>query len=82
MVCGQTGPVSHSCSSPFMIAMDEEKQTDVILLDFTKVFTNYKVPHNRLCCKLSLYGIRDSLLLWIKNFLTGRTQQVVVKGSY
>ena len=34
----------------------------------------------RFCYKLSLYGIRGSLLLWIKNFLTGRTQQVVVNG--
>ena len=58
--------------------LDEGKQTDVILLDFIKAFD--KVPHNRLCYKLSLYGIRGSLLLWIKNFLTGRTQQVVVNG--
>ena len=36
MVCGQTSPVSYSCSLPFMIVMDEEKQTDMILLDFTK----------------------------------------------
>ena len=27
-----------------------------------------------------LYGIRGSLLLWMKNFFTGRTQQVVVNG--
>ena len=59
--------------------LDEGKQTDVLLLDFTKAFD--KVPHNRLCYKLSLYGIRGSLLLWIKSFLTGRTQQVVVNGS-
>ena len=50
----------------------------MILLDFIEAFD--KVPHNRLCYKLSLYGIRGSLLLWIKNFLTGRTQQVVVNG--
>ena len=74
-----------SCESQLLITihdlaqnLDEGKQTDVILLDFTKAFD--KVPHNRLCYKLSLYGIRGSLLLWIKNFLTGRTQQVVVNG--
>ena len=74
-----------SCESQLLITihdlaqnLDEGKQTDVILLDFTKAFD--KVPHNRFCCKLSLYGIRGSLLLWIKNFLTGRTQQVVVNG--
>ena len=74
-----------SCESQLLITihdlaqnLDEGKQTDVILLDFTKAFD--KVPHNHLCYKLSLYGIRGSLLLWIKNFLTGRTQQVVVNG--
>lgn len=54
-------------------------QTDVILLDFSKAFD--KVPHNRLCLKLHHLGINGTLLTWIKYFLTGRQQQVVVNGE-
>ena len=39
-----------------------------------------KVPHQRLCHKLSHYGIRNNTLNWIQNFLTNRTQQVIING--
>ena len=58
--------------------LDESKQTDVILLDFSKAFD--RVPHHRLCYKLSSYGIRGGTLSWIENFLTGRLQQVIING--
>ena len=48
----------------------------MLLLDFKKAFD--KVPHQRLCNKLSHYGIRGAILEWIKNFLTNRTQKVTV----
>ena len=35
------------------------KQTDLIIMDFTKAF--YKVPHRRLLHKLDYYGIRGRL---------------------
>ena len=55
---------------------------DALLLDFSKAFD--KVPHERLCYKLSYYGIRINgpLLSWIKDFLSGRSQQVVLEGAY
>lgn len=31
--------------------------------------------------KLQFYGIRDNTLAWITNWLTGRTQRVVVDGE-
>ena len=34
----------------------------------------------RLCSKLFHYGIRGTLLSWINDFLTGRTQRVLVDG--
>ena len=40
------------------------------------------VPIHKLCYKLTHYGIRDCTLNWIKQLLTGRTQQVVVNGKY
>ena len=59
--------------------MDNGVGTDVIYLDFQKAFDT--VPHYRLMKKLDAYGIKNSLLLWIKDFLDGRWQQVVLNGS-
>jgi hypothetical protein len=39
------------------------------------------VPHERLLCKLSHYGIRGKLLLWIKAFLSSRRQKVVLRNG-
>ena len=52
-------------------------QVDIILLDFAKAFD--KVPHIRLLHKLDYYGIRGGTLSWIKEFLSGRSQQVVLE---
>ena len=52
---------------------------DVIYLDFAKAFDT--VPHRRLIGKLEAYGIFGDVLNWVKAFLTGRTQEVVVNGS-
>ena len=59
--------------------IDKGGQTDTILLDFSKAFD--VVPHQRLIMKLYFYGIRDNTLVWIQNFLYGRTQEVVVEGK-
>jgi len=50
-----------------------------ILLDFSKTFD--KVSHSRLLWKLERYGIRDSTLSCITDFLQGRTQDVVLDGQ-
>ena len=39
------------------------------------------MPHRRLLGKLEAYGITGGIFNWIKGFLQGRTQQVVVNGS-
>ena len=59
--------------------MDEGTQTDVILLDFAKAFN--KVCHKYLLHKLYHYGIHENLLAWLKNFLSNRTQCVVLDGK-
>ena len=54
-------------------------QVNIILLDFAKAFD--KVSHIRLLHKLDYYGIRGGTLAWIKEFLSGRSQQVVLEGK-
>ena len=49
-----------------------------IYLDFAKAFD--KVPHVRLVNKLKAYGFRDNLLKWLQDFLTNRSQRVVING--
>ena len=77
----------HSCESQLLLTTEElaqnyedKIQTDLIVLDFSKAFD--VVPSQRLLHKLDHYGIRRSTLLWIQNFLTTRTQKVVVDGSF
>ena len=59
--------------------LDEGKGIDIAYLDYQKVFD--KVPHLRLMKKLSAYGIWGSILNWIHDFLSGKSQQVVVGTS-
>ncbi|MCG8033368.1 MAG: reverse transcriptase family protein, partial [Candidatus Thiodiazotropha taylori] len=59
--------------------LNDKQQIDAILLDFSKAFD--KVPHQRLLLKLNHYGIRNNILAWIKDFLSARTQEVVIDGS-
>jgi len=40
-----------------------------------------KVPHSQLFYKLHHYGIRGSLLAWIKGFLTNQSQWVVLDNK-
>jgi ribonuclease P/MRP protein subunit RPP40 len=40
-----------------------------------------KVPRERLLEKLRAHGIRGKTLLWIRNWLSGRTQRVVINGK-
>jgi len=57
---------------------DEGKAVDVIYLDFSKAFDT--VLHNILLEKLAARGLNGCMLRWIKNWLNGRAQRVVLKG--
>ena len=74
-----------SCETQLLITIDDlaksidkRKQTDIIILDFSKAFDT--VPHARLISKLSHYGIRGNTLRWISNFLCELDQQIVIDG--
>jgi len=58
--------------------LDSGEPVDVIYLDFQKAFD--KVPHVRLLAKLEAIGIKGKLLGWIKEWLNGRKQRVVING--
>ncbi len=59
--------------------VDEGKPFDIVFFDFAKAFD--KVPKNRLLAKLRAHGVRGDVLRWIKNWLRGRRQRVVLNGK-
>ena len=58
--------------------MDEGKAVDVVYLDFSKASDT--VSHSILPEKLAGYGLDRYSLCWVKNWLDGRAQSVVVNG--
>ena len=54
-------------------------QTDLISMDFAKAFDT--VPHCRLLYKLQWYGIQGKVHTWIANFLSDRSQTVILGGA-
>ena len=77
----------HSCETQLITVieqlarnLDSSMQTDLLLLDFSKAFD--AVPRKRLLMKLEHYGIRGCLAKWIESWLVGKSQSVVVIGTY
>ena len=60
-------------------SLDKKVPTDVIFLDFSKVFD--AVPHKRLITKLGAYGIAGRTLEWLRDFLSDRQQRVIVQDG-
>ena len=58
--------------------MQAGKQTDLILLDFSKA--SNRIAQEKLISKLHFYGIRGKTLSWVKDFLDSRSQAVVLNG--
>ena len=50
-----------------------------MILDFSKAFD--KVSHRHLLLKLEHHGVRGPTLSWIGDFLTNRTQRVMIEGT-
>ena len=60
-------------------AREKGKEFDVLYLDFEKAFD--KVDFGVLCRKLTQLGIEGKLKAWIRDFLSHRTQKVLVQGK-
>ena len=76
---------AHSCETQLLelteqlsTNLDKGLETDVIVLDFAKAFD--KVNHSLLTRKIGHYGVRGEVNTWIADFLSERTQAVVVDG--
>ena len=72
-----------ACNTNLLETMDiltkllaDKEAFDLLLLDFAKAFD--KVARKRLNLKLSGYGICGKLLAWLKAFLSGRKQRVIL----
>ncbi|KAK4827593.1 hypothetical protein QYF61_019495 [Mycteria americana] len=60
--------------------VDEGKAVGVVYMDFSKAFDT--VSHSILLEKLAAHGFDGHTLRWVKNWLDGRAQRVVVNGVY
>ena len=59
--------------------VDSGNVMDIVYLDFSKAFD--KVPHRRLIEKISAHSVQGSVLNWIREWLSGRTQRTVLNGE-
>ena len=60
--------------------VDDGHSVDILYLDFAKAFD--KVPHQRLVDKCRGLGVDGNALAWIKEWLCGRQQRLVLNGNY
>ena len=60
--------------------LDEVAGLDLIIRDFSEAFD--LVPHDRLLKKIAASGMDSRVVIWIREFLIGRSQRVRVERHY
>ena len=58
-------------------SMDKGVGIDAIIIDFSKAFG--LVPYERLLTKLAASGVDWRVVIWVREFLVGRTQRLRVE---
>ena len=84
---GQHGcRLGYSCESQVVTfcqdianSLVEGVRTDAIIIDFSEAFD--LVPHDRQLTKFAATGMDLRVVVWIKEFLLGRSQRVTVGGQ-
>ncbi len=81
MDLGHLALVKHNQSLSYNISRNQTTKIfkHVVIMAFAKAFD--KVPHQHLLYKLKYYGISCNAYDWISDFLTDRTQTVVLEGE-
>ena len=59
-------------------SLDNGDQIDAFMVDFSKAFN---LVHGRLLAKISNSGVDSMVVVWVREFLLGRTQRVGGGGS-
>ena len=60
-------------------SLDEGFDIGAIIIDFSKAFG--LVPYDRLLMKLAASGVYSRVVVWVREFLIGRTKRVRVGGQ-
>ena len=68
-----------SATHDWFTLLEEGKEISAVFFDLTKAFDS--VPHRQLIAKLEAIGLNVYIINWIKNYLTHRTQTVVLNGA-
>jgi len=61
------------------VSLDNGDEIGAIIVDFSNAFD--LVPHGRLLTKIAKSGVDSRVVVWIREFLLGRTQRVRVGGQ-
>jgi hypothetical protein len=85
-VCCESGLVqfiSVHCAKDIADSLDDGDRIGAIISDFSKAFD--LVPHGRLLTKIAKSGVDSRVVVWIREFLLGRTQsqgrRAIIRGS-
>ena len=76
----------YSCESQLVMvcqyiadSLDKGVRTDAIIIDFSKAFD--LVPRDTLLTKIAATGVDLRVVVWVKEFLLGRSQKVRIDGQ-
>ena len=59
---------------------DQKIHTDTVYLDLSKAFD--RVSHQKLIHVLQFFQIDSQIILWLRDYLSGRKQKTIVEGCY